>query len=172
MSNVGFKVMALGFKVRDALKPRERIVKEIGLKPGFSVIDFGCGPGGYVPATSKAIGENGKLYALDINPAAIEMVNKLVAKNGLKNVEIIQSSGDTHLPAKSIDVVLLFDVFHDLKKQNEVLAELYRILKNTGLLAFSDHHLSEDEITSKVTESGLFMLHRKGENIYLFTRQH
>ena len=171
MSNVGFKIMALGFKVRDALKPRENIVEEIGLKPGSFVLDFGCGPGGYVPATSKVIGEAGKLYALDINPAAIAVVQKLVTKNGLKNVHVIQSSGDTHLPSKSLDTVLLFDVFHGLENQNAVLAEIYRVLKPHGVLAFSDHHLSEDEIIAQITDSGLFELQRKGEYIYLFVRQ-
>lgn len=41
-----FKIMALLFKFRDFFIPRRRVLKEVGIKSGFSVIDFGCGPGG------------------------------------------------------------------------------------------------------------------------------
>ncbi len=169
MSSIGFKTMALGFKVRDALKPRKEIIDEVGLKSGFHVLDFGCGPGGYVFVTSEAIGVTGKLYALDINPAAIEMVNKIIAKHNLKNVETILSSGGGILLGNAeLDAVLLYDVFHGLKDQNGVLKEIHRVLKPTGMLSFSDHHFGEDEILSKVTDSGLFCLKVKGKYTYTF----
>jgi ubiquinone/menaquinone biosynthesis C-methylase UbiE len=43
-SNSGFKIMAFFFKIRDCIRPRQDIVKEIGLKEGFRVLDYGCGP--------------------------------------------------------------------------------------------------------------------------------
>ena len=70
VSNIGFRLMAFGFKLRDFFKPRQDIVEEVGLNRGFQVLDYGCGPGGYVLAVSEAVGASGKLYALDINPAS------------------------------------------------------------------------------------------------------
>jgi ubiquinone/menaquinone biosynthesis C-methylase UbiE len=163
--------MAFGFKLRDFFKPRQNIVEEVGLNRGFQVLDYGCGPGGYVLAVSEAIGSSGKLYALDINPLAIEMVKKIIAKNKLENVETILSDCATGLADETLDAVLLYDVFHDLVDQNGVLKELCRVLKPDGVLSFSDHHLKESEITSKVTSTGLFKLQRKGKVTYTFIKQ-
>jgi len=91
VSNIWFRLMAAEFKIRDYLHPRQEIVSEVGLKAGFHVLDYGCGPGGYVPSVSEAIGSSGKLYALDALPIAVEMVKKIVAKDELKNVKTILS---------------------------------------------------------------------------------
>ena len=146
------------------------IVKEIGLKSGFKVLDFGCGPGGYVPSVSELIGETGRLYALDVMPVAIEMVKKLIANRKLTNVETILSDCKTGLPDGSLDVVLLYDVFHDLENQNSVLMELHRVLKTEGTLSFNDHHMDEPEIVSKIGNQGLFHLLRKGKHTYSFAK--
>ena len=163
--------MAFGFKLRDFFKPRQNIVKEVGLNRGFQVLDYGCGPGGYVLAVSEAIGSSGKLHALDINPLAIEMVKKIIAKNKLENVETILSDCATGLADETLDAVLLYDVFHGLSDPNGVLKELWRVLKPNGVLSFNDHHLKENEITSKVTSTGLFKLQRKGKATYTFIKQ-
>jgi len=170
LSDLWFNLMALEFRIRDRIRPRMDIVKEIGLKPGFKVLDFGCGPGSYVLPVSELIGENGKLYALDVMPVAIEMVKKLVAKRKLTNVETILSDCKTGLPDSSLDVVLLYDVFHDLENQNLVLKELHRVLRSEGTLSFNDHHMNEAEITSKITSQRLFHLSRKGKHTYSFAK--
>ena len=163
-------MMALEFKVRDYLHPRQEIVNEIGLKAGFHVLDYGCGPGGYVSAVSEAIGSSGKLYALDAMPIAIEMVKAIVAKKGLENVETILSECTTGLPDKALEVVMLYDVFHDLEDQQGVLKELYRVLKPEGVLSFNDHHLKENDVISQVSTSGLFKLQKKGKFTYTFIK--
>jgi ubiquinone/menaquinone biosynthesis C-methylase UbiE len=163
--------MAFGFKLRDFFKPRQDIVKEVGLSSGFQVLDYGCGPGGYVLAVSEAVGSSGKLYALDINPLAIEMVKKIIEKNKLEQVETILSDRVTGLADETLDVVLLYDVFHGISDQNGVLKELCRVLKPNGVLSFSDHHLKESEITSKITCTGVFKLQRKGKYTYAFSKQ-
>jgi ubiquinone/menaquinone biosynthesis C-methylase UbiE len=113
--------MAAEFKIRDTLKPRKNIIEEVGIKEGFKVLDFGCGPGGYVLPTSKLIGKTGKLFALDVKPVAIDMVKNIIKKNNLKNVETILSNCNTGLPDDILDIALLYDVFHDLENQNAVL---------------------------------------------------
>lgn len=170
MSNVGFRLMALEFKIRDALKPRQKIVAEVGIKEGFKVLDFGCGPGSYVIAVSRLIGETGKLYALDVMPVAIEMVKNLIKKNNLKNVETILSNCATGLLDNSLDVVLLYDAFHDLENQSSVLDEIHRVLKPNGTLSFSDHHMKEVDITSAITNQYFFKLLKKAENTYSFAK--
>ncbi len=167
---MGFKAMALMFKFRDFARPRKEIVAEIGLKEGFWVLDFGCGPGGYILSVAELVSSSGKIFALDINPAAIKMVQNLASKNHLTNVQTILSDGKTGLPDSSIDVAVMYDVFHDLSNPDGVLEEISRVLKPEGILSFSDHHLKETEITAKITGTGLFKLARKGEKTYTFTK--
>jgi ubiquinone/menaquinone biosynthesis C-methylase UbiE len=60
MSDIGFRMMAFDFKIRDFLRPRRDIVKEVGMKKGFHVLDYGCGSGSYVPAVAELVGKSGK----------------------------------------------------------------------------------------------------------------
>ena len=170
MSNFHFKFMSFGYKFRDFFLPRRNILKEVGVKPGFHVLDYGCGPGGYIIPAVELVGESGKIYALDIHPSAIQKVKNIAAKKKLTNVETIRSDCKTGLPDNSVDVVLLYDTFHSLSKPGEVLGELHRVLKPNGILSFSDHHLKENEIISRMTDRGLFRLSRKGKRTYSFFR--
>jgi ubiquinone/menaquinone biosynthesis C-methylase UbiE len=170
MFDLHFRTMAFYFKIRDFFRPRRDIVKEVGIKEGFHVLDYGCGSGSYVTAVADLVGKSGKIRALDINPLAIKMVKKIIAKKQLLNVETILSDCNTGLPSDSIDIILLYDTFHDLVDQNMVLEELHRVLKPTGILSFSDHHMKENAIKSKMTKLGLFRLLRKGERTFSFVK--
>lgn len=170
MKDLQFRGMSVLFKLRDALSPRGKVLDEAGIKPGFHVLDYGCGPGGYILHTRDLVGESGKIYALDIHPLAIRKVQELASKNGLANVETILSDCSTGLPPDSIDVVLLYDTFHQIGDPDPVLKELHRVLKPGGILSFSDHHMKKDKITSGVAGGGLFKLEKKGRKTYSFAR--
>ena len=170
VSSLGFRGMTLFFGLRDLILPRTEILSEVGIKPGDKLLDYGCGPGGYVPAAAGLVGERGKVYALDIHPLAIKRVQEIAARKGLANVETIHSGCKTGLPDASLDVVLLYDVFHALINPQAILAELYRVLKPDGTLSFTDHHMAEGEILSCVTDSQLFHLTVKGKHTYSFAR--
>ena len=169
-SEFAFRIMTFGFKLRDFFRPRGDVLREVGIQTGALVLDFGCGPGGYILPLSKLVGPYGMIYALDTNHAAIHAVKKLALKNNLGNVETIISDGKTGLNDMSMDFVLLYDVLHHLSHPEEILAELNRVLKPDGILSMSDHHLKEDEITTAMTSSGYFRLLRKGEKVYNFSK--
>ena len=171
MSSLGFKTMAFTFKIRDFFRPRRYVVKEAGIEEGFRVLDFGCGPGSYVKIVAGLVGISGRIYALDINPLAVQMVKKMAARDKLTNVETILSDSKTGLSDDSVDVVLLYDTFHDLTNADGVLEELHRVLKPKGILSFSDHHLKEDEIISRITNKGLFRLLGKGDKTHSFEKE-
>lgn len=162
--------MGFVFKVRDFFKPRDDVLKEAGIKPDAQVLDFGCGPGGYILPLSRMIGPYGKIYALDINPQAIRTVKNIASRKNLNNVETVLSDGKTGLPDMSMDFVLLYDVLHHLSHPEDTLAELYRVLTPDGILAMSDHHMKDDEITRTITAPGTFKLLRRGELAFYFTR--
>lgn len=166
MSDFHFRFMSLGYIFRDMIQSPKEKVAEAGIKPGFCVLDYGCGPGSHTLAAAERVGGSGKVYALDIHPLAVQAVQKKASKKGLKNVETILSDCRTGLEDNTIDVVLLYDIIHGLDNLQKVLQELHRILKPGGTLSVSDHHMEEDEILSMIT--GLFSLSEKNERTYSF----
>ena len=171
MNKVMFKGMCFFFMIRDFLRPRSTILMEAGIKVGDQLLDYGCGPGGYVLPAVELVGNSGRIYALDVNPLAVKKVQKIASKNQLANVETICSDCKTGLQDESLDVVLLYDIFHMLSDPNGVLKELYRVLKPSGILSFSDHHMEENAIIDKVTEGGLFGLSKKEKRTYSFFKK-
>ncbi|MBU7043013.1 MAG: class I SAM-dependent methyltransferase [Theionarchaea archaeon] len=170
MSNFHFRLLSLGYKIRDLLESRESILEEVNIPPGYHVLDFGCGPGSYIPPLSTMVGKSGKIYALDIHPLAVESVNKMIDEKSLTNVETILSGRDTHLPDECIDMILLYDIYHSFSDPDAILHELHRVLSPEGILSFSDHHLQEDEIITSLTGKQMFRLVKKGKKTFIFKK--
>jgi ubiquinone/menaquinone biosynthesis C-methylase UbiE len=162
--------MNFAFRVRDRLQSRMDVLKEAGIEPGFCVLDYGCGPGSYVVPLAQLVGASGQIYALDIHPLAIKEVQKKASQKAIKNLKTIESDCSTGLPDCEVDVVLLYDIFHDLSRPDDVLRELHRVLKPDGTLSFSDHHMKEKDIRTGVTNKGLFELLTKGKKTYRFAK--
>jgi ubiquinone/menaquinone biosynthesis C-methylase UbiE len=162
--------MSLGFAFRDVFFPPKNILAEVGIEPGFVVLDYGCGTGSYSIAAAALVGQSGKVYSLDIHSLAVRRVQEVASKKRLTNIETILSDCATGLPEGCIDVVLLFDTLHDLSHPYGILAELYRVLKPGAICSVTDHHMKEEEIMSEVTRSGLFTLRRKGKRTYNFLK--
>ncbi|MDD5131660.1 MAG: class I SAM-dependent methyltransferase [bacterium] len=158
------------FKLRDLLLPRKNVLKELAIKPELIVLDFGCGPGSYTICLSKMVGEKGRVYAVDIHPLAIKNIDHIAAREKLKNVFTICSDCQTGLLDQSVDIVLLYDVFHILQEPNKVLDEIYRILKPDGILSFQDHCIKDDEIQQKIAKANKFVLIKRNKYTYKFIK--
>ncbi len=169
-SGLHFYFHACFFKLRDLFFSRALILEEVPIKPGFQVVDYGCGPGSYITLLAGMVGETGRVYAVDAHPLAIKKVSGIIAKKNLKNVTALRSDCRTELPDNSIDVVLLYDVFHALDDSDGVLKELYRVLKADGILSFQDHRMKDDEIVYELTKARYFQLLKKGKKTYTFQK--
>ena len=165
-----FRMMALTFKVRDLVAPRMRVLQEAGIRPGFHVLDYGCGPGSYIVPLVNLVGESGKVYAVDIHPLAVESVQNMVSKRQLPNVEAILSGCETGLPDSSVDAVVMYDALHGLEEPGPVLRELHRVMKVGSILSVNDHHLKDEEIVNRVTLEGLFRLSARGKRTQTFRK--
>ncbi|MFX1573953.1 MAG: class I SAM-dependent methyltransferase [Promethearchaeota archaeon] len=170
MSKTHFKFMVKHFEKRDKDYPPHLKIEKTKIKNGDLVLDYGCGPGSYTIAAAEVVGNTGKVYAADINPLAIEEVKKRAEKRGLKNIQTILTDCDTNLEEKSIDVVLLLDIFHHLSDPESILKELYRVLKDKGWLSVDDHHLKDEEIIAKVTNYGFFKYFEKKDEVFTFMK--
>ena len=78
------------------------------------MLDFGCGYGIYTIPAAKIVGEQGRVYALDKDKDALDDLMRKAESAGLRNIERMETSGklEIELPDDTVDVVLLFDVFH------------------------------------------------------------
>jgi ubiquinone/menaquinone biosynthesis C-methylase UbiE len=155
-SNFAFRLMSLEFRLRDLLRPPTRILRGIGVRPGMTVLDFGCGPGGFSLAAAQLVGPGGRVFAVDIHPLAIQSVQRAASRRGISNIETIFTGGLANVPEASIDVALLYDVLHEIPEPALTLAEIRRVLKPDGVLSVSDHHLQKDAIVAAVTDGSLF----------------
>lgn len=171
MSNLAFNGMSFIFKIRYFLFPCRDILKEADIKPGFHVLDYGCGPGGYLLDTVKLVGQSGMVYALDIHPLAVQKIENLARKKRLTNVKAICSDCQAGLPDDSVDVVLLYDTFHMLGDPEAVLSELHRVLRQDGTISFTADHMDKDDAVSRVTSSRLFRLSKEGAKTLSFSKQ-
>ncbi len=170
-SNTHFALMAFGFFFRDLFIPREKVLKEAGIKSGYRVLDYGCGPGSYIIPLAEQVGKEGSVYALDIHPMAIAKVRRRVSKRNLENVQTIRSDCFTGLEDSTVDMVLLYDTYHGLERPVDVLKELHRVLKPDGILSFNDHHMQPEEIIKRITENGLFIFHDQGNKTFTFIKK-
>lgn len=169
-SYLDFQLMSLTYLVRDLLQPRMNILREVGIKTGFRVLDYGCGPGSYILPLAELVGTSGAIYALDIHPLATQKVRRMASKRHLSNVETILSDCATGLPDGSVDIALLYDTLHALGDPDGVLRELHRVLVPGGILSLSDHHMHEGDILAQVTTGGLFRLSTQGSRTHNFQR--
>jgi len=170
MSNLAFAGMSLIFKIRDFIRPPKEKLLEIGIKSGAHILDFGCGPGTFSIIAAELVGTSGKVYALDIHPNALKNVQEHASKRKLDNITAIQTDSPAGLESESVDVVILYDIFHQLGNPDGILRELHRVLKPDSILSFSDHHMKDEAILSGVTGSGLFELSKKGRRTYSFRK--
>ena len=154
--NLVFRLMCVYLGLRDRFTRPEKILAKAGIRRGQRILDFGCGGASYAIPAAKMVGEEGKVYALDIHPLSQEYVVRKAAKEGLTNIETILSDRDTHLPDQSVDVVLLYDIIHMIQDKPALLEELHRVLKPEGALSVLVMHLKASSVLKSV--EGLFTL--------------
>jgi len=150
------------FGVRQWLMDHAReVLTKVGVGEQHTVLDYGCGPGTFTFTTAELVGKGGKVYALDVRPRALERVREKAMSEKIENVEtiLLDTSGfDTRLDSESMDIVLLYDVFHDIKDRQGLLQELYRVLKPDGLLSIFPMHVGTATMLDIMSEYNLFHL--------------
>ena len=171
LTNGRFRMFAFYSACWDFFHPPRDTLAVVGIKRGDTVLDFGCGRGGFTVAAAELVGPEGKVYALDVHPLAVKLVRTEIRRSGLANVEIIQADGPTGLADRSVDVVLLYEIFHDLAEPETVLAELARVMKPGAVLSVTDHHLKPEEIISALRQGGHFQFSKKNKPTYEFVKK-
>ena len=139
------------------------IMRRIGIKNGQTVLDFGCGSGTYTIPVAKIVGKKGKVYALDKDKNALDDLMKKAELCRLKNIGRMATSGELRieLPDKSVDITLLFDVFHryyvpQMSDRKRLLDEIYRITKTEGFVSVWPKHM-EAEVRGEIEAANFYL---------------
>ncbi len=136
MSFVAFQFMRFVMNIKRPFRNIEEEMNLAGIKRGFYLLDFGCGLGFNTIPAAKAVGKEGQVFSLDFNKHAIKIVKKKISKNCLDNVKVIESSCDTGLENKSIDLVYLHNTLPMITEKQKVLKEITRVIKTGGKLSY------------------------------------
>ena len=139
------------------------ILQRIGIKTAQSVLDFGCGPGTYTIPVAKIVGKQGKVYALDKDKNALDNLMKKATSAHLRNIRKMATSGELSidLPDESVDVSLIFDVFHryyfpQIDDRKRLLDEIYRITKTNGFVSVWPKHM-ESEVRDEIEGANFYL---------------
>ncbi len=124
------------------------ILERSGIRPGMTVMELGCGSGAYTTYMARAIGERGKLYAVDIQAAMLKQLERKLGKaenQDIGNVEL-RKAGAYELPfaADFFDLVCIVTVLMEIPDRGWALREVKRVLKPGGILAVTELFLDPD----------------------------
>jgi PhoPQ-activated pathogenicity-related protein/ubiquinone/menaquinone biosynthesis C-methylase UbiE len=124
---------------REIFTKREELVAACKLKPGMVVGDIGAGTGLFTRLFASAVGERGKVYAVDIAREFIDHIDKTCKQKGLKNVAgVVCTQTSTELPAESIDVAFICDTYHHFEFPAKTMRSIHRALRPGGRVILVD----------------------------------
>ena len=116
-----------------------RVIDALEIEPGDRVADLGAGSGYFLPFLSEAVGSEGLVYAVDVDPDVVSDLETLVKEQQLSNVKIVLGEfEDPKLPEGSIDLVFLCNTYHHIERRPEYFARLQQNLSPRGRIAVVD----------------------------------
>jgi FkbM family methyltransferase len=126
-----------------------QLMKNLALKPGMVIADIGAGSGYHSSLLSKMVG-NGKVYAVDVEPEMIAFLNERIKREGKKNIIPVLSTEKTvSLPANSMDMMLLVDVYHEFSFPYEMAISMLEALKPGGKLVLVEFRAEDPNVPIK-----------------------
>lgn len=124
---------------REVFDKREKVMAALELKPGMAVADVGAGTGLYTRLFARAVGNDGKVIAVDIAREFLDHIEKTAKDQNLNNISTILGKDiSTELPANSVDMVYVCDTYHHFEFPTRVLDSIHKGLKDGGKLVIVD----------------------------------
>ena len=136
-----------------------KVLREINIIEGQKILDCCCGEGNYTLPAAEIVGKNGLVYALDMNEEKLNALKKKSDLENIENIKIIEKRFESNipLPDRSIDVVLLYDVFWyfslDDRRLPNLLDEVHRILKDGSVVSIFPEHIDVERLKEKIKKA-------------------
>jgi SAM-dependent methyltransferase len=120
---------------REQEETPSKAIAALDVRPGQTVADIGAGSGYYTLRLAEIVGARGRVYATDIQPEMLALIRKKIEAKTIRNVDVVLGTPtDARLPAGSIDLALMVDVYHELAQPQIFLQSVKRALKPDGRL--------------------------------------
>lgn len=118
---------------RDIFKYRASILAAVKPERGATVADIGAGTGFFSLMFAKAVGPNGKVYAVDTSTDFLSHIDQEVNERKLNNIVTVHCKEDSvELPPNSIDLAFICDTYHHFEYPHSTLHTLHRAMKPNG----------------------------------------
>lgn len=136
---------------REKEEKTSRLMKLMAFKPGEVVADVGAGSGYLTFRIAKAVGEKGKVFAVDIQDEMLELIESRAKKQKLENVKpVLGKVDDPKLPAGEVDSIIMVDVYHEFSHPFEMMEGMVKSLKPGGRIAFVEYRMEDDKVPIKL----------------------
>src|SRR4029453_6033168 len=129
---------------RDAYQKPDEVMKALALRPGEVVADIGAGSGYFALRVARAVGDTGRVYAVDVSPDMVRHVNRRVRDAGIRNVVSVLAEPDAPLlPDASVDRFVIRRTWHHIEDQAKYLGLMKKMLKPGGQVVHIDFQKRE-----------------------------
>ena len=148
----------MGHQAADWLERPEReqeertslLIEALKLRPGEMVADIGAGTGYLTRRMTKRISPGGKVYAVDIQAEMLVLLTNKLSGEGISNVvPVLGTITDPKLPPKSIDTIIMVDVYHEFDHPFEMTEAMCRALKPGGRMVFVEFRGEDENVPIK-----------------------
>lgn len=147
--------LTMSYLGADWLDRSERVQEEepdvaldaIKLAPGSVVADVGAGSGYMTVKMAKRVGPSGRVLANDIQPQMLTMLRQRLDREKIPNVELVLGTyDDPKLPANTLDLILMVDVYHEFSQPQAMLRKMRESLKSGGRLVLLEYRKEDPSI--------------------------
>ncbi len=124
---------------REVYVHRERIAEWTGLCDGMRVADIGAGTGLFTVPFAQRVGDEGKVFAVEIAPRLVEHLESVARAKGMTQVQVVEGGErDVRLPDHSVQVAFVCDTYHHFEYPAETLRSIHRAIVPNGELLIID----------------------------------
>lgn len=140
-----FIVCFINNPIRRKIHPPEKVIDHVDIHEGMKVMEMGSGTGFYTFEAARRAGLSGHVYAVDIKPAVIAILNRKIERAAAKNITTeVASAYEIPSSSENIDRVLMVHVLPEIPDKQKALGEIRRVLKKEGLLTLAEGLIDPD----------------------------
>ncbi len=126
------------------------LLQSLPLHPGETAADIGAGTGYLSWRMAKIVGDKGRVYCVEIQQEMLDLLAKKMTEHQTTNFQsVLGTVTDTHLPANSVDVVLMVDVYHEFDHPYEMMQSIVRALKPGGRVVWVEYRAEDPSVPIK-----------------------
>lgn len=126
------------------------LMRILAFKSGTVVADIGAGTGYYSRRIADVIGPTGKVYAVDVQPEMVKLLQSVSRQRAYGHIVPVPGGvKEVPLPAASVDVAIMVDVYHELEFPYEVLASIARAVKPGGQVVLVEYRAEDPRVPIK-----------------------